>query len=66
LASRAFAILRELLPIVLLAMLLVRVGDQFGLSDALAALLAPILEVVGLPAETGIMLFVVQLNATTN
>ena len=36
-------------------MLLVRVGEQFGLSDGLAALLAPLMQVVGLPAETGIV-----------
>lgn len=36
-------------------MLLVRVGEQFGLSDGLAALLAPLMQLVGLPAETGIV-----------
>ena len=36
-------------------MLLVRIGEQFGLSDGLAALLAPLMQLVGLPAETGIV-----------
>ena len=36
-------------------MLLVRIGEQFGLSDGLAALLAPVMQLVGLPAETGIV-----------
>ena len=36
-------------------MLLVRIGEQFGLSDGLAALLAPVMQLAGLPAETGIV-----------
>jgi len=43
------------LPLVLLAMLFVRVGEQFGLSEVLANLLAPVMEFVGLPPETGIV-----------
>lgn len=45
----------DLLPLVLLAMLFVRVGEQFGLSEVLANLLAPVMEFVGLPPETGIV-----------
>jgi hypothetical protein len=55
LTKRSVRILIDLLPLVLAAMLLVRVGEQFGLSDGLAALLAPLMQVVGLPAETGIV-----------
>jgi hypothetical protein len=55
LTKRSVRILIDLLPLVLAAMLLVRVGEQFGLSDGLAALLAPLMQLVGLPAETGIV-----------
>jgi len=55
LVSRTIAILKELLPLVILAMLLVRIGEQFGLSQGLATLLAPLMEFVGLPAVTGIV-----------
>lgn len=43
-------------------MLLVRIGEQFGLSDGLAALLAPLMQLVGLPAETGIVWAVTMLT----
>ena len=55
LTNRSARILVDLLPLVLAAMLLVRIGEQFGLSDGLAALLAPVMQLVGLPAETGIV-----------
>ena len=55
LTNRSARILVDLLPLVLAAMLLVRIGEQFGLSDGLAALLAPLMQLVGLPAETGIV-----------
>ena len=62
LISRTVTILVDLLPIVLLAMLLVRIGEQFGLSDLLASVLAPVMQVVGLPAETGIVWAVTMLT----
>jgi len=62
LVFRTCTILKELLPLVLLAMLLVRIGEQFGLSEWLAAILAPVMEVVGLPAETGIVWAVTMLT----
>lgn len=55
LITRTLAILTNLLPLVLLAMLFVRLGEQFGLSEFLAMILAPVMEFVGLPPETGIV-----------
>ena len=62
LTGRTAAILADLLPLVLLAMLLVRIGEQFGLSELLARVLAPVMQLVGLPAETGIVWAVTMLT----
>jgi len=62
LITRTVAILKDLLPLVLLAMLLVRIGEQFGLSGFLASILGPVMQVVGLPAETGIVWAVTMLT----
>ncbi len=55
LARRSLTTFAELLQIMLPVMILVRLGNTFGLSEALAWLLAPVMGLAGLPPETGIV-----------
>lgn len=55
LALRCLSTFFELLKIMLPVMLLVRLGDIYGLTDALGRGLAPLMGLVDLPAEAGLI-----------
>ena len=55
LTRRSFVTFAELTRIMLPVMLAVRIGEEFGLSQMLGRVLAPLMALVGLPAEAGIV-----------
>lgn len=55
LGKRSVQTLWDLVKIMLPIMILVRIADQYGFSEFLALWLEPVMGIVGLPAETGIV-----------
>lgn len=55
LLKRSGSTFLRLTKIILPVMLLVRIGEEYGLSEKLGLLLGPIMKLVGLPAEAGIV-----------
>lgn len=55
LSIRSGSTFLHLTKIMLPVMLLVRIGEEFGLSEKLGLLLGPVMKLVGLPAEAGIV-----------
>ena len=52
---RSLVAFTDLVRIVLPVMVLVRIGEEFGLSQSLGVLLGPVMDIAGLPAETGVV-----------
>lgn len=55
LARRSIRTFLDLARIMLPVMILVRVGEEFGLSQSLGRVLGPVMNLVGLPPETGLV-----------
>lgn len=55
LARRSLESFTSLMKIMLPVMIVIRIGEEFGLSETLGTGLAPVMQLVGLPAETGIV-----------
>lgn len=55
LARRSLGSFATLVKIMLPVMLVIRIGEEFGLSETLGTGLAPVMQLVGLPPETGIV-----------
>ena len=64
LGKKSLSTFWTLAKIMLPVMVLVRVGEQFGLTDVLGELLVPIVGLVGLPAEAGLIWAITLLTGT--
>lgn len=55
LAQRSLGSFMTLVKIMLPVMIVIRIGEEFGLSEMLGVWLGPVMSLVGLPPETGII-----------
>ncbi|MEO0391632.1 MAG: nucleoside recognition domain-containing protein [Pseudomonadota bacterium] len=64
LGKKSLSTFWELAKIMVPVMVLVRVGEEFGLTDMLGELLVPVVGLVGLPAEAGLVWAITLLTGT--